>query len=151
MSSLIKTTTLAYLYIGVLLYVVLLLQIPDSRNYYTLANIIQFVMYGMLLLWNIGRPEQYYTYGRLACVVFLFAIVGGVIYMNMSYYYAENVFFWDYADPWWYYKIDMKVIDKDVPVYEIPAFIEAVAPPNWDYADWGAPLSQSIFLKIIPS
>ena len=151
MPSLIKSTTLAYLYIGVLLYIVLLLQIPDSRNYYTLVNIVQFVMYAMLLLWNIGRPEQYYTYGRLACLVFLFAIVGGIMYLNVSYYYAENVYFWDYNDPWAYYLIDMQVINKDIPFYEILAYIETVAPPNWDYGDWGAPLSQSLILKIIPS
>lgn len=150
MPSLIKTTTLAYLYIGALLYIVLLMQIPDSRNYYTLVNIAQFFMYAILLLWNVGRREMFYTYGRLGYMVFIFSAVGGVMYLNMSYYYAENVYFWDYNDPWAYYLLDMKIIDNDISYFDIPDFIRSVH-SRWDYSDWGATLSQSFFLKIIPA
>lgn len=104
----------------------------------------------MLLLWNIEREEQYYTYGRLGSMVFLFSFVVGILYLNISYYYAENVYFWDYNDPWAYYLLDKKIIDNDIPFYDIPDFIQSVH-ARWDYSDWGATLSQSFFLKIIPS
>ena len=104
----------------------------------------------MLLLWNVGRNEQYYTHGRLGYMVLLFSIVVGIIYLNMSYFYAENVYFWDYNDPWAYYLLDMKIIDNEIPFYEIPNLIQSTH-KNWDYGDWGASLSQTFFLKIIPS
>ena len=150
MHSLIKSTTLAYFGIGVLLYIVLLLQIPDSRNCYNIVNIAQFVMYAMLLLWNIGRREQFYTYGRLSYMVFFFSVLIGIMYLNMSYFYTENVYFGDYNDPWAYYLLDMKIIENDIPFYEIPDFIQSVH-TRWDISDCGASLSQSFFLKIIPT
>ena len=150
MPSLIKSTTLAYICIGTLLYMLLQLHVAESRNYYSLVNMVQFVMYAMLLLWNIGRREQYYTSGRLGYMVFIFSAVVGVMYLNMSYYYAENVYFWDYNDPWAYYLLDMKIIDNDVSFSDMPDFIQSVH-RRWGYSDWGACMSQSIFLKIIPS
>lgn len=149
MSSLLKTTMHIYIWSGVLLFVVLIPYCEGSIHYYNLINVLLFVSY-IITLWNaIGREEGYYTYGRLASTVFIYSIIFVGMYLEMSYFYTGDTFYWDFTDPYAYYGMDVKFIDNEVPFLEQPAWLERDW--GWGPSDWGASMTQTLFLKIIPS
>lgn len=149
MPSLLKTTMQIYIWTGVLLFAVLIPYCDGTIHYYNLLNGTLFVSYAIMMWSAIGREESYYSYGRLASTVFIYSIVFVGLYLQMSYFYTGDTFYWDYTDPYVYYGIDMKLVDYDVPFYEQPEWIEKYK--GWDASDWGASIAQTLFLKIIPS
>ena len=149
MFSLLKTTIDIYIWAGVLLFAVLIPYCDGSIHYYNLVNVMLFVSYAIVLWSAIGREEYYYSYGRLVSTVFIYSIIFVVIYLVMSYFYTGDTFYWDYTDPYVYYKNDVKFIDNEVPFLEQGAWLERNK--GWDFSDWGASMAQTLFLKIIPS
>ncbi len=138
-----------YIWTGVFLFAVLIPYCDGIIHYYNLINVLLFVSYAIVMWSTLGREEGYYSYGRLASTVFLYSIVFVGLYLQMSYFYTGDTFFWDYTDPYVYYNIDVKLIDHDVPFYEQPEWIEKNM--GWDFSDWGASLAQMLFLNIVPS
>ena len=149
MPSLLKITIQIYIWIGVFLFAVLIPYCDGTIHYYNLINVLLFLSYAIVMWCTMGREEHYYTYGRLASTVFLYSIVFVGLYLQMSYFYTDDTFYWDYTDPYVYYGIDVKLIDNEVPFFEQPEWIERYK--GWDFSDWGASISQTLFLKIIPS
>lgn len=149
MFSLLKTTMQIYIWTGVLLFAVLIPYCDGSIHYYNLINLLLFASY-IITLWNaLDREEGYYTYGRLASTVFIYSTIFVGLYLEMSYFYTGDTFYWDYTDPYAYYGMDVKFIDNEVPFLEQPAWLERDW--GWGPSDWGASMTQTLFLKIIPS
>ena len=149
MSSLLKTTMNIYIWTGVLLFVVLFPSCKGSFHYYNLINVLLFVSY-IIMLWNaLGREEGYYTYGRLASTVFIYSIIFVGMYLEMSYFYTGDTFYWDFTDPYAYFGMDVKFIDNEVPFLEQPVWLEKDW--GWGPSDWGACMGQTLFLKVISS
>ena len=124
MSSLLKTTIHIYIWTGVLLFAVLIPYCDGTIHYYNLINLLLFVSFAIMMWSAIGREEDYYSYGRLAATVFIYSIVFVGIYLEMSYFYTGDTFFWDYTDPYAYYSMDVKFIDNEVSFDEQPAWME---------------------------
>lgn len=149
MTSLLKTTTLTYFWTGVLLFAILIPYCDGSIHYYNLINVMLFVSYAFMI-WNaIDREEYYYSCGRVASTVFIYSIIFVGINLEMSYFYTGDTFFWDYTDPYEYYIMDVKFIDNEVPFLDQPSWLERDW--GWGPSDWGASMTQTLFLKIIPS
>lgn len=149
MTSLLKTTLQLYVWIGVFLFVDLLLYCDGSISYYNFLNVLLFMTYAILLWVNIGRSKEYYTYGRLAFTAFLYSIICVFLCIDMSIYYTGDTFYWDYTDPYQYFNLDEMLIKKDIPFYEIPFYLSSVYKVDFD--DLGACLTQMLFLCIYPS
>lgn len=149
MPTLLKTTIHIYIWTGVWLFAVLLAYCDGTLHYYNLVNILLFVSYAVVLWSTIGRDEYYYSYARLASTVFIYSIVFVGIYLEMSYFYTGDTFYWDYTDPFAYYTMDFKFVDNEVPFEEQSSILERDW--GWGPSDWGASLTQTFFLNIIPS
>lgn len=146
---LLKRTIYLFFFIGLLLYAFLIPYSPDTISYYNFINVVVFITNAMLLLWSMGRDESFYTYSRLGINVFLYSLTFVFLYLDVSFHYTENSFFWDYTDPYQYYGMDVKFIDNEVPFLEQPTWLEKNW--NWGPSDWGASMTQTLFLQIIPS
>lgn len=149
MVSLLKETTRIYIWTGIFLFSVLFPYCEDSISYYNFVNVLLFVTYAITLWCALGKNKEYYSYGRLFLTVFLYSILFVGIYLEMSYYYTGDTFYWDYTDPYAYATIDKNLVDKDIPLYEQADFISTTY--DWGPADWGASISQTLFLRLIPS
>lgn len=147
---LLKRTILTFLFTGLLLYVVLMLYCQDTASYYNFVNVIVFLTYTMVLLWSIGRKEEYYTYSRLGKCVFIYSLCAVCLYLDMSFHYTNNTFYWDFTDPYQYFLMNERMLENDIPFSEMPAYITSFH-RRWGFDDWGANISQMLFLKIIPS
>ena len=147
--SLLDKTIQTYIWLGIVLYVILLLFWKDSFTYYNVLNIFTFATYAFLLWTSANKPDEYYTNKRLGWTVFLYSLFFVGMYLMMYVYYDKDTFFFDYTDPYAYAKLDDILIKNKVPFFDMAECIEKKY--SWGYDDWGAPIAQTIFLKIIPS
>lgn len=97
-----------------------------------------------------GKNEGYYSYGRLGITVFCYSIIFVIFLLDASFYYTGDSFYWDYTDPYAYAQVDQKIVDTDTPFFEQPALIQKLW-TKWGVQDWGASMTQSLFLNIIQS
>ena len=146
---LLKRTIYIFVLIGVFLYVFLFCFCDNIVNYYNYVNIVVFVMYSMLLMWSVEREENFYTFPRLGISVFVFSLFVVSLYLDLSFFYTNNSFFWDYTDPYVYFRMDEKLLNHEIPFVEMPAYIATTY--GWGFDDWGANISQMLFLYLIPS
>lgn len=146
---LLKRTIYIFVLIGVFLYVFLFCFCDNIVNYYNYVNIVVFVMYSMLLMWSVEREENFYTFPRLGISVFVYSLFVVSLYLDLSFFYTNNSFFWDYTDPYVYFRMDEKLLNHEIPFVEMPAYIATTY--GWGFDDWGANISQMLFLYLIPS
>lgn len=149
MHSLLKTTMHMYIWIGVLLFAVLIPCCDGSIHYYNLINVLLFMSYAIVMWSAIGREEYYYTHGRLASTVFIYSFISVCLCLQMSYYYTGDTYYWDLTDPWAYITMDTKFVENDVSFFEQPEWLARER--GWGPSDWGACMTQTLFLKLIPS
>ena len=150
MQSLLKTTIHIYIWIGVILFTALSLYCNDIVSYYNSINIVLFISYIITLWCSIGRNEEYYSYGRLGITVFCYSIIFVFTLLDASVYYSGDTYFWDYTDPYAYSQVDQVIVDTDTPFFDQPALIQKLW-TWWDFQDWGASMTQSLFLNLIQS
>ncbi len=150
MPILLKETIHIYIWTGLFLISVLFFYHDGSFNYYNFINLLLLLTYAIILWCTIGRNKEYYTYGRLFITIFLYSIIFVFIYLDLSYYYTGNTFYWDYTDPYAYARLDQKLIDNEIPYFDQPNLIAKIY-PRWGFDDWGASMSQTLFLRFIPS
>ncbi len=150
MPTLLKETIHIYIFIGVILFFVLSFYCEDIISYYNFINILFFISYIIILWCSIAKNEEYYSYGRLATTVFCYSIPFVFILLDASFYYTGDSFYWDYTDPYAYAIVDQKIVDNETPFFEQPALIHKLW-PDWNFEDWGASMTQSLFLNLIQS
>ncbi len=139
-----------YIWTGIILFPVLLFYCDDSINYYNFTNFFLFISYIIILWCTIGKNKEYYTYGRLFITILLYSIIFVCIYIDLSYYYTGNTFYWDYTDPFEYALLDQKLVDNETPFFDQPNLITKIH-PGWGFDDWGASMAQTLFLNFIQS
>ena len=149
MNTLLKTTIHIYIWTGVFLFAALFPYCDDTFNHYNLINILLFVSYVITLWCAIGKNEEYYSYGRLALTVFFYSLIFVFLYLDLSYYYTGNTFYWDYTDPYAYARMDQKIVDNEIAFFDMPDYI--YENNNWEFDDWGASMAQTLFLNLIQS
>jgi hypothetical protein len=149
MTSLLREITHNYIWIGIILFAVLFTYCENSISYYNYVNVLLFVTYSIILWCTLGKNKEYYSYGRLFLTVFLYSIVVVGIYLEMSCYYTGDTYYWDYTDPYLYSYIVRNMVDKDIPLYDQVDYIASTY--DWGPSDWGASISQTLFLRLIPS
>lgn len=149
MTSLLKTTLHLYIWLGVLLLAVLIPYCDGSIHYYNLINVMLFVSYAIMLWTATGKKDDYYSNGRLASTVFIYSIVFVGLYLQMSYFYTDDTYYWDFTDPYAYACMDQKFIENEVSFLDQPTWL--ARDWGWGPSDWGASMSQTLFLKLIPS
>ena len=105
----------------------------------------------VIILWcNIGKDEEYYSYGRLGITVFSYSIIFVFMLLDASVYYSGDTYFWDYTDPYAYSQVDNAIVESETPFLDQPVLIQKLW-PNWGFQDWGASMTQSLFLNLIHS
>lgn len=149
MSSLLKTTMQIYLWTGIVLFAVLIPSCDGSLHYYNIVNVLLFLSYAILLWTTMGRDEEYYSKRRIFSTVFIYSIIFVAMYLEMSYFYTGDTFYWDFTDPYAYYGMDVKFIENEVSFFDQPDWLERDW--GWGPSDWGASMSQTLFLKLVPS
>lgn len=150
MPSLLKSTIHIYIWTGVILFSALPFFCKDIINYYNYINILFFISYIITLWCCIGKNEEFYSYGRLGITVFCYSIIFVFLLLDASYYYTGNSFYWDYTDPYAYAMVDKAIVDTETPFFDQPTFIQKLW-PRWGFQDWGASMTQSLFLNLIQS
>ncbi len=150
MTSLLKSTIHIYLWAGIILFSVLPFYCNDIISYYNFINILFFVSYCIVLWCSIGKNEEYYSYGRLGITVFCYSIIFVFTILDASVYYSGDTYFWDYTDPYAYSQVDDVIVESETPFFDQPALIQKLW-TWWDFQDWGASMTQSLFLNLIHS
>ncbi len=150
MRTLLKETIHIYILTGLILFTFLILYCDSGFNYYNFVNVLLLITYTIILWCAIGKDKEFYTYGRLALTVFLYSIIFEGIFLDLSYFYTGNTFYWDYSDPYNYAHLDKIFVDNEISFFDQPDFITKTY-STWDFADWGASMSQTLFLNLIPS
>lgn len=150
MPSLLKTTIHIYILTGLFLFSALFFFCEDIISYYNFINLLFFTSYIITLWCCMGRNEEFYSYGRLALTVFFYSIIFVIILLDASFYYTGNSYYWDYNDPWDYAVMDQLIVESETSFFNQPEFIQKLR-PRWGSDDWGASMSQSIFLNLIQS
>ena len=150
MPSLLKSTIHIYIWTGVILFSALPFFCKDVISYYNYINILFFISYIITLWCCIGKNEEFYSYGRLGITVFCYSIIFVFFLLDASYYYTGNSFYWDYTDPYAYAVMDKIIVDTETPFFDQPALIQKFW-PRWGFQDWGASMTQSLFLNLIQS
>jgi len=150
MTSLLKTTIHFYIWAGIILFSALPFFCNDIISYYNFINILFFVSYIIILWCSIGKDNEYYSHGRLALTVFCYSIIFVFILLDASVYYSGDTYFWDYTDPYAYAQVDRIIVESETSFFDQPALIQKLW-TWWDYQDWGASMTQSLFLNLIQS
>ena len=150
MPSLLKTTIKIYIWAGLILFSVLPFYCDDIISYYNFINILLFISYIIILWCAIGQNEEYYSYGRLGTTVFCYSIIFVFLLLDASVYYSGDTYFWDYTDPYAYSQVDNAIVESETPFFDQPTLIQKLW-PKWGFQDWGASMSQSLFLNLIHS
>ena len=145
MTSLLDKTIRAYIGLGVILYAILFICWENSISWYNTLNVFTFATYAFLLWTSTNRPEEYYTSKRLAITVFMYSVIFVVLYMMMSDYYTGDTFLFSESDARAYEKYSFTLLD--LPVDKWTSFLEK---RGWGFDDWGAPISQSLALHLLP-
>ena len=113
MPTLLKTTIHLYIFIGTILFVVLGFYCEDIISYYNFINILLFMSYVIILWCNIGKDEEYYSYGRLGITVFSYSIIFVFMLLDASVYYSGDTYFWDYTDTYAYSQVDNASVERE--------------------------------------
>lgn len=150
MTSLLKTTIRLYIWIGIILFSALPFFCNDIISYYNFINILLFTSYIIILWCSIGKNEEYYSYGRLGITVFCYSIIFVFALLDASVYYSGDTYFWDYTDPYAYSQVDNAIVESETPFFDQPTLIQKLW-PTWGFQDWGASMTQSLFLNLIHS
>lgn len=150
MPSLLKTTIHIYILTGIILFSVLPYFCDDIISYYNFINILLFISYVITLWCSIGKNEEYYSYGRLGTTVFFYSIIFVFTLLDASVYYSGDTYFWDYTDPYAYSQVDNAIVESETPFFDQPTLIQKLW-PTWGFQDWGASMTQSLFLGLIHS
>lgn len=150
MPSLIKTTIHIYILTGLILYSALPFFCDDIISYYNCINILLFISYIITLWCSMGKYKEYYSYGRLGVTVFCYSIIFVIILLDASVYYSGDTYFWDYTDPYAYSRVDDAIVESDTSFFDQPELIHKLY-DYWDFQDWGASMTQSLFLGLIHS
>ena len=150
MTSLLKTTIHIYIWTGILLFTVLSYFCNDIISYYNFINILLFISYFIVLWCSIGKNDEYYSYGRLGITVFCYCIIFVFTLLDASVYYSGDTYFWDYTDPYAYSQVDNAIVESETPFFDQPTLIQKLW-PTWGFQDWGASMTQSLFLNLIHS
>jgi hypothetical protein len=150
MISLLKATIHLYIWTGIILFSALPFFCNDIISYYNFINILLFISYVIILWCSIGKNDEYYSYGRLGITVFCYSIIFVFMLLDASVYYSGDTFFWDYTDPYAYAQVARVIVDTETPFFDQPALIQKLW-TWWDFQDWGASMTQSLFLNLIQS
>ena len=150
MISLLKATIHLYIWTGIILFSALPFFCDDIISYYNFINILLFISYIVILWCSIGKNDEYYSYGRLGITVFCYSIIFVFMLLDASVYYSGDTYFWDYTDPYAYSQVDRVIVETETPFFDQPALIQKLW-TWWDFQDWGASMTQSIFLNLIQS
>ena len=150
MPTLLKTTIHLYIILGTILFVVLGFYCDDIISYYNFINILLFMSYVITIWCSIGKNEEYYSDGRLGITVFCYSIIFVFILLDASTYYSGDTYFWDYTDPYAYSQVDNAIVESETLFFDQPTLIQKIW-PRWGFQDWGASMTQSLFLSLIHS
>ena len=150
MISLLKTTIHIYIWAGIILFSVLGFLCEDIISYYNFINILFFISFIIIVRCSMGQKEGYYSHGRLGITVFCYSVIFEALMLDASIYYTGDTYFWDYTDPYGYALVDDAIVESETPFFDQPDLIHKLW-PRWDFQDWGASMSQSLFLNLIHS
>ena len=146
MRSLLQYTNKLYILAGIILYLSLLFFWHLPYLTYNLIAFFTFLTYAIIILASLNLKENKYTSQRLAFTVFFYSLLFVSIYMAVSYYYMGNTFIFSEVDARLYegWSYSIKDLTYEQKLSQLSSYEEL------EFDDWGAPLTMSFILKILP-
>ncbi len=141
-----KTFHKNILLLGLLLYsCVTIIQFNTAFNWATCVSVIAFISYMILLYQCIDYENDYYATKRLFFTVTIYSFIMVLLFWWLSWYIDGDTYIFSKSDALLYERVCLKL--KDLPYTDGFKYLKG----NHPFDDWGAMLSMSIFMRIIPS
>lgn len=147
MDSLLNSTIRWYVIFGVFLYVILFAYYgSDCLSWYNVLVIYTFASFAMILWCSANWAEEHISSKNLGITIFAYSIVFVTLYLLMSDFYVDNTFLFSEADARHYEKGSFELLD--VP---FEGWVAHKIKGGANFDDWGASMTMSMMLHIIPS
>lgn len=146
MTTLLDKTIKAYIWIALAIYIILFVFWNNLFSYYNLLNITVFASYAFLLYICSIRPDDYFTKKRLTLTTFFYLLFFVSQYLSMSDFYTGNTMMFSEMDAKAYLKHSTHL--ANIPFSQYITYLKSI---GWGYDDWGAPITLSFLLTIVPS
>lgn len=147
MNSVLNTTIRWYVIFGVFLYVILFAYYgSDGLSWYNVLNIYTFACFSMILWCSANWSEEHISSKNIGITIFAYSVVFVILYLLMSDYYVDNTFLFSEADAKTYEKGSFELLD--VP---FDGWVAHKVKGGANFDDWGASMTMSLMLHIIPS
>lgn len=146
MRSLLLYINKLYLLIGIVLFMILMAIWHLPYVPYNLLVIFTFLAFSAVIFKSIYLKEHQFTNKRLALTVFFYSLIFVVLYMALSLFYTGNTFIFSEVDARLYEELSYSI--KDLTHEEALSHLSSYE--EFGYDDWGAPLTMSLMLNILP-
>ncbi len=131
---------------GLLLFsVIILFKVDSCLTWGTALSLISFVTFIALVYYSIGKSDSYYTGSRLFCTTFVYSLLMVSAYLWYSWEADGDLFVFSKVDALLYSDLSMQMKDMSL-AKKIGFLVER----SWGTDDWGAFISMSTILGIIP-
>ncbi len=109
------------------------------------GTVIAFVSQIVLLLFFCKEYREVYSEKTLFCIVFIYSLILGIVFMSLSYIYDGDTFMFTKNDAMLYYKNSIRA--NDVGLLSNLAYIIK----KFDFDDWGSFFYDSLLMSLLPN
>ena len=139
----------AYLYIGIVLFVLFSLSMVENK-YFSITNAVSFfvfLLYGIIVYQSSLQANSFFKKRNLALIVFFVSVIEVTAYQLLSFYIDNDTFVFSKSDAFVYYTVGIKMSRMSF----VDGFHYMSEILRWGTDDWGAFLWNSLIFRVFPS